>query len=212
MFLRTWTRSWEFAKLSYSTLLDHKHLIALPVISSLATLLVLASFLLPLEMTGQLDTWLASIDGEASGAGDPTMYVTAFLFYFCNYFCIVFFNTALIASVMDIFEGGLGRLSFGLKFALKRIHAIFGWALVSACVGMFGFLLMLPVIGIGIALGIYVSVPAAIAISAPLGILAVLFSTTADAIFKAYLYSFATGKTLPGNVHTDAMRDAFSAS
>ncbi|PXA04286.1 hypothetical protein DDZ13_07055 [Coraliomargarita sinensis] len=278
MIFRTWSRSWEFAKLSYSTLFDHKHLMVFPAISTTATILVLMSFLLPLEMTGQLDTWLASIDSEASGSEDPTMYVTAFLFYFCNYFCIVFFNTALIASVMDIFEGGQGRIGFGLKFAMKRIHAIFGWALVSACVGMilnalerndkigrivasllgsawtaltyfvipvivaeglgpvaaikssmntlkkewgtalmgnfsmgtFGFLLMLPVIGIGIVLGLYVSIPVALAICVPLGILAVLFSATADAVFKAYLYSFATGKTLPDNVDTLSMRGAFS--
>jgi hypothetical protein len=279
MFFRTWSRSWEFAKLSYGTLFEHKHLIVFPVVSTIATILVLMSFVVPLEMTGTLDTWLASIDSEAAASDDPAMYVTAFLFYFCNYFCIVFFNTALIASVMDIFDGGQGRLSFGLKFALKRIHAIFGWALVSACVGMilnalernqkigrfvagllgsawtaltyfvipvivaeglgpvaaikssmhtlkkewgtalmgnfsmgtFGFLLMLPVIALGIALGIYLSVPVAVAVCVPLAILAVLSSATADAIFKAYLYSFATGKSLPQNVDGCAMKEAFSS-
>jgi hypothetical protein len=278
MFFRTWSRSWEFAKLSYGTLLDHKHLIVFPAISTIATILVLMSFVVPLQMTGTLDTWLASIDSEAAASDDPTMYVTAFLFYLCNYFCIVFFNTALIASVMDIFDGGQGRLGFGLKFAARRIHAIFGWALVSACVGMilnalernekigrfvasllgsawtaltyfvipvivaeglgpvaavkssiktlkkewgtalvgnfsmgiFGFLLMLPIIVVGALLGIYVNLPIALAVCVPLGILAVLFSATADAIFKAYLYSFATGKTLPANVDTCGMRDAFT--
>ena len=278
MFFRTWSRSWEFAKLSYGTLFEHKHLVVFPIVSTIATILVLMSFLVPLEMTGTLDAWLASIDSEVAASDDPAMYVTAFLFYFCNYFCIVFFNTALIASVMDIFEGGQGRLSFGLKFALKRIHAIFGWALVSACVGMIlnalernqkigrfvagllgsawtaltyfvipvivaeglgpvaaikssmhtlkkewgtalmgnfsmgtlAFLLFLPVIGIGILVGMTVNVTAAIAVSVPLGLLAVLASATADAVFKAYLYSFATGKTLPHNVDTNAMRGAFS--
>lgn len=206
------------------------------------------------------------------------MYIATFAFYFCNYFCIVFFNTALVASVMNIIEGGQGSLGFGLKFAMRRIHAIFGWALISACVGMilnalernekigrfvasllgsawtaltyfvipvivaeglgpvgaikssintlkkewgtalmgnfsmgtFGFLLILPVIALGIVLGIYVSVPVALAVAIPLGILAVLISATADAIFKAYLYSFATGKTLPEGVDTYGMRDAFS--
>ncbi|HKK18536.1 MAG TPA: DUF6159 family protein [Opitutales bacterium] len=279
MIFRTWSRSWEFAKLSYSTLLDHKHLIVFPAISTVATILVLMSFLLPLELTGQLDTWLASVDSETAGSEDPAMYVTAFLFYFCNYFCIVFFNTALVASVMDIFEGGQGKISFGLKFAASRIHAIFGWALVSACVGMilnalernekigrfvagllgsawtaltyfvipvivaeglgpiaaikssmntlkkewgtalmgnfsmgaFGFIIMLPVIALGIVLAMTVSVPVALAVCVPLGILAILFSATADAIFKAYLYSFASGKTLPDKVDTYSMRDAFSA-
>ncbi|MGB0744877.1 MAG: DUF6159 family protein [Opitutales bacterium] len=278
MFFRTWSRSWEFAKLSYSTLLEHKHLIAFPVISTAASILVLMSFIVPLEMTGTLDGWMASVDAAEGAPEDPTMYITAFLFYFCNFFAIVFFNTALIASVMDIFEGGKGSLGFGLKFALRRIHAIFGWALVSACVGMilnalernekigrfvagllgsawtaltyfvipvivsqglgpvaaikesmnvlkkewgtalmgnfsmgtFGFLLMLPVILVGIVLGIYVDVVVALAICIPLGILALLTSTTADAIFKAYLYSYATGKTLPEGVETFGMRDAFS--
>jgi hypothetical protein len=45
----------------------------------------------------------------------------------------------------------------------------------------------------------------------PLGILAVLFSATADAIFKAYLYSFATGKGLPENADRWAMKEAFSS-
>lgn len=276
---RSWSRSWEFAKLSYSMLFDHKHLIVFPVISAAATLLVLMSFLLPLELTGQLDTWLASVDGEAASTDDPMMYITTFAFYFCNYFAIVFFNTALIASVMDIFEGGQGKLSFGLKFATRRIHAIFGWALVSACVGMIlnalekndkigrfvlsllgsawtaltyfvipvivseglgpvgaikesmhvlkrewgtaltgnfsmgliGFLLVLPVIALGVVICVTLGLVAAIAICVPIGMLAVLASATADAIFKAYLYAYATGKTLPGNIDTDAMREAFSA-
>jgi hypothetical protein len=279
MIFSSWSRSWEFAKLSYSTLFDHKHLIVFPVFSTAATLLVLMSFLLPLHTTGQLETWIANLDVEGGSAEDPVMYVTMFLFYFCNYFVIVFFNTALIASVMDIFEGGEGKLSFGLKFAMKRLHAIFGWALISACVGMilnaleknrkighwvstligsawtaltyfvipvivaeglgpvaavkssmrtlkdtwgtalmgnfsmgtFAFLLMLPVIGIGILLGMTAGFAVAIAVSVPLGLLAVLASATADAVFKAYLYSFATGKTLPADVDTYAMRDAFTS-
>lgn len=278
MFFRSWSRSWKFAKLSYSTLLEHKHLIVFPVISTAATLLVILSFLLPLKMTGQLDTWLASVDTQSGAPKDPAMYVTAFLFYFSNYFAIVFFNTALVASVMNIFDGGPGKLSFGLKFAVKRIHAIFGWALVSACVGMilnalernekigrfmvsllgsawtaltyfvipviaaeglgpvdaikgsmrtlketwgtammgnfsmgiFGFLLMLPVLGIGFALMMTVGLAIAISVCIPLGILVILSSATADAIFKAYLYSYATGRTLPVNVDTSAMQDAFT--
>ena len=82
MFFRTLSRSWEFAKLSYSTLLDHKHLIVFPVISTTASLLVVLSFIVPLEMTGQLDTWMSKLDSEAGGGQDPWMYVTMFLFYF----------------------------------------------------------------------------------------------------------------------------------
>ena len=92
-----------------------------PVVST--TTILVASFLLPLSMTGILDTWVASVNSEAGAPKDPTMYVTAFLFYFCNYFAIIFFNTAPIASVMDIIEGGRS-LSLGIKFATRRMHSI----------------------------------------------------------------------------------------
>ncbi len=278
MFFRTMSRSWEFAKLSYSTLFEHKHLMVFPLISTIALVLVIASFLVPLGLSGQLQTWVDSAEAQGSTHEDPMMYVTSFLFYFCNYFVIVFFNTALVASVMDTFEGGPGKLSFGLKFAARRIHAIFGWALISACVGMIlnalerndkigsivasllgsawsaltyfvipvivtdglgpiaavkhsmrtlkdtwgtalmgnfsmggiAFLMMLPIIAIGILLGMSVGVKVAIAVCVPLVIIAVLASSTADAIFKAYLFSYATGKALPANVDTSSMRDAFS--
>lgn len=278
MFLRTWSRSWEFAKLSYGTLLENKHLIVFPIISAIALALVLASFFVPLETTGKLNSWISSEEAQNGTQQDPVMYITAFLYYFCNYFIIVFFNTALIACVMDIFEGGKGKLGFGLKFAASRIHAIFGWSLVSACVGMIlnalerndkigrfvsgllgsawsaltyfvipiivadgvgpiaavkqsmrtlketwgtalmgnfsmggiAFLIMLPIIAIGFVLGIYVSLTLALAVCIPLAILAALISSTADAIFKACLFSYATGKGLPANIDTTAMREAFT--
>ncbi len=273
----SWSRSWEFAKLSYRTLLDHKHLIVFPLISTVATALVFLSFLLPLMQTGQLDAWLNAIGDETTQQQDVGMYVTAFLFYFCNYFVIVFFNTALVASVMDIMEGGAGKIGFGLSFAIKRIHAIFGWALVSAVIGMLleaiernekagrfiasiigsawtaltyfvipvivsegvgpieafkrsmrtlketwgtaltgnfsmggiAFLLMLPVIGIGVLLFMTLTPALAIAISIPLILLAATTTATADSIFKAYLYAYATGRTLPEGADRAAMREAF---
>lgn len=274
----SWSRSWNFAKLSFSTLRHHQHLITFPAISGIASLLVLISFMLPLSLTGQLDTWLSSIQTQSSAPEDPRLYITAFLFYFCNYFTIVFFNTALIASVMNIFEGKQGSLGFGLKFATRRIHAIFAWALVSACVGMIlnaiernqkagrliasligsawtaltyfvipviaskglgpvaaiktsmdvlkkewgtalvgnfsmgmiGFILFIPIFLLGVFIGTTVSIPLSLAICGPLALLVALITSTVDAIFKAHLYSFATGKTLPSGVETDSMRDAFS--
>ncbi|WP_269526289.1 DUF6159 family protein [Coraliomargarita parva] len=279
MFFETWARSWEFAKLSYSTLWDHKHLIVFPVISSIASLMVVASFLLPLWQTGQLEAWMAAADGDgaAGQSQEVGMYVTMFLFYFCNYFVIVFFNTALVASVMRILEGEEGTIAFGLSFAIKRIHAIFGWALVSAVVGMllkalerndkigrivasllgsawtaltyfvvpvivtdgvgpieafkrsmrtlkdtwgtaltgnfslgtFSFLITLPVIALGVFLFMTATPVVALAVTVPLFFLTLAISSTADFIFKAYLYTYATGRALPESVDSYAMRDAF---
>ena len=62
--------------------------------------------------------------------------MTAFLFYFCNYFVIVFFNSALIACVMNAINGGEAALSYGVSFAFKRLPQIVGWALVSATISV----------------------------------------------------------------------------
>ena len=130
------SRSWQFAKMSYSMIWIHKRLLVFPVISSIAAVLVMASFVLPLWQTGQLVEWLQFLDDETVTQTDPFMYVTAFLFYFCNYFVIVFFNVGLVSSVMRIMNGGSASIGYGLSFALRRLPQIFGWALISAVIGV----------------------------------------------------------------------------
>lgn len=275
----SWSRSWEFAKLSYRTLGENKHLIVFPVFSTASALLVFVSFLIPLVQTGQLEAWLQVLSDDGAGQqGDIVIYVTAFLFYFCNYFVIVFFNTALVASVMGILEKGEGSIGFGLSFAVRRMHSIFGWALVSAVVGMllkaiernkkagalisaligsawtaltyfvvpvivsdgvgpveafkrstktmkaawgtaltgnfsmgfFGFLASIPVIILGFLLFSSMGFAVALAVVVPLLVLVVAITSAADMIFKAYLYAYATGRTLPDDVDTHSMASAFS--
>ncbi len=59
-----------------------------------------------------------------------------FAFYFCNYFVIVFFNTALIACAMKVVVGEVPTMGYGLKIAMKRLPQILMWALLSAVVGV----------------------------------------------------------------------------
>ena len=273
---KTLSRSWEFAKLSYRTVLDHKHLMLFPVFSTIATVLVVASFGIPLWESGQIETWMNEAD-QGAASNDPWIYVTLFLFYFCNYFVIVFFNTALVASTMNIMEDGKGEVRFGLSFAMRRIHSILGWALVSAVVGVIlktlernekigrfvvsligsawtalaffvipvivtdgvgpieafkrsvrtlkstwgtalmgnfsmgaiGFLITLPILLIGAALWYAAGPVAALAVAIPLFFLAAAATGAADAIFKAYLYTYATGRALPEDVDAGLMREAF---
>jgi hypothetical protein len=136
MFFDRLSRSWEFAKTSYRILWDHKQLLVFPLLSAAAALIVSASFLLPLWTSGTIDTW-AGADGEAGRQGtDVMMWVTMFLFYFANYFVIVFFNAALIACVMQVIEGERPSLAYGLGMAGKRLGQIAAWAFVSAVVGV----------------------------------------------------------------------------
>ncbi len=142
----TLARSWDFAKISYGIIWDHKQLMVLPILSTIAAFIVVVSFVAPLWASGLLETWFESAQQvEESGAtatttadqqANPLMWVLLFAFYFANYFVIVFFNSALTACAMQVLRGEPASLGYGLGMAGKRIPQIAGWALVSAVVGV----------------------------------------------------------------------------
>lgn len=130
------SRSWKFATTSYKVIWNNKRLLVFPLLSTLAAVLVIASFAVPLWATGQLDRWMEAAEGEQDPAQQAGLIVTLFLFYFCNYFVIVFFNSALIASTMQALNNEDPTIEHGLAVAGRRLPQIFGWALVSAFVGV----------------------------------------------------------------------------
>src|SRR5437870_9625977 len=92
----------------------------------------MVSFLLPLIWS---DAFL-NINGINGAASNVVYYLLLFAFYFCNYFVIVFFNSALIACVLIHFDGEHPTLGDGFRAAFSRLPQIFLWALVSATVGL----------------------------------------------------------------------------
>ena len=283
--LETLSRSWHFAKMSYRLLWEDKRLIVFPLIASLAAGLVLASFALPLWKSGQLTEWFELMDDEAASQGNVGLYITAFGFYFCNYFVIVFFNTGLIACVVKMINGEEGSVSYGLSFAVKRLPQIVGWAFVSAVVGVLlkalensnkrgaalvvwllgsawsaltffvvpvivvdgvgpveafkrsmktlkstwgtalvgnfsmgflGFLLMLPILIVAFLLFMLAAGSGSVASMVAVGVIAgILFmigasaTAAADAIFRTFLFAYATGRTIPKDLDTSGFSDAF---
>ncbi len=118
-------RSWELAKASAAVLRADKEMLLFPILSSLATLLVLATFALPVAFT----------DIFADGFS-PLAAVIGFLFYFCQYTVIVFFNSALVAAATIRMEGGDPTFSDGIRAARARLPAILGYAAIAATVGL----------------------------------------------------------------------------
>jgi hypothetical protein len=64
------------------------------------------------------------------------VYAGVFLFYFVNYFVVIFFNTALIGAATIRLKGGDPTLGDGLAFAWDNVGRIAQWAAVAATVGM----------------------------------------------------------------------------
>lgn len=125
MFAR-FSRSWELVKASGAVLRQDKELLLFPFLAGVATLLVSASFLIPLLVTGALDHF-----GE-----EPGDLALAFLFYLSQYFVIFFFNSALVGAAMIRLDGGDPTVKDGLRIASSKIGQILGYAAIAATVGL----------------------------------------------------------------------------
>ena len=125
-------RTWSLMSECWQVLRQDKSLLVFPLISGICCLLLLASFAIPIYSTG---AW------EPPGHDTTTQrqvayYGTFFAFYVCNYFIVVFFNAAIVASTAIRMGGGNPTIGDGLRAAISRLPVVAGWALVSATVGL----------------------------------------------------------------------------
>ena len=104
--MESFGRSWDMVKACFGVLNDDKELLLFPIISSVAALIVLASFALPLFFSGVFQ----------QGTG-PIGFVIGFLFYLCQYTVIFFFNAALVGAALIRLNGGDPTVSDGLSIA-----------------------------------------------------------------------------------------------
>lgn len=119
------SRSWELVKASAGVLRSDKELLVFPVISGIAALIVLATFIIPIVSLKLFDT-----------VASPLGYVIGFLFYLCQYFVIFYFNSALVGAAMIRLSGGDPTLGDGLRIANERLLPILGYAAIAATIGL----------------------------------------------------------------------------
>jgi hypothetical protein len=65
-----------------------------------------------------------------------TQYLFAFLGYLVTYFVGIYFNAAVVGAASMRMDGKDPTIGDGLRMANARLGKIFGWALLSASVGM----------------------------------------------------------------------------
>lgn len=120
---------------TWRVLIRDKHLLVFPIVSGFLFLLVVASFAVPLAT---MVDWVKFEQQLQQNNNRPPIWVypVTFAFYFCNYFVIVFCNSALISCALLRFNGERPSLADGFRMALARLPQIFAWALVSATVGL----------------------------------------------------------------------------
>jgi len=123
------SRTWQLMGASWRLLKQDKRLVVFPLLSGVVLALVIASFAIPLFATGTQNYLNAAKEHSSN------FYVGLFLFYFVNYFVLIFFNSALIACVLKQMAGEEPSLGYGLHYAWQRLPQIFGWALLTSTVG-----------------------------------------------------------------------------
>ncbi len=128
---KSFSNSWALFKASLDVLQKDRELLWFPVLSSIAALLVVITFLVPLGMFVVANPEL----GESEEI-PATFYAGLFLFYVVQYFVIFFFNTALVGAAIERLEGRDPTLADGLRIAKQRIGAIFGYAIIASTVGI----------------------------------------------------------------------------
>jgi hypothetical protein len=119
------SRSWELAKASASVIQADKELLLFPVMSGIVTMVLLATFVLPIYMLGMFANGNEVVGG-----------ILAFLFYFTSFAVTFFFNSALVAAALIRLDGGDPTVADGLNAAKARIVPILGYAAIAATVGM----------------------------------------------------------------------------
>ncbi len=121
------SRSIELVKTSWRILMEDKKLLVFPLLSGIFTLIVIATFILPLIFSeGALSLATNSVTGI----------ILLFLFYLVSYFVVIFFNVGLISCVNAKLHGKDMTIGEGLSAAGKHLGSILAWAIIAATVGL----------------------------------------------------------------------------
>lgn len=127
------SRSWALMKASAAVLRSDKSLLIFPLLSGLCTLLVAASFLIPVAVlvAGGEHVGEAADHGMTAGT-----WLLMFGFYLVQYFVIIFFQTALTGVALMHLRGEPTSVGKGFALARARLPQILGYALIAATIGV----------------------------------------------------------------------------
>jgi len=129
--LKNISRSWDLFKASCAVLIHNKSLIVYPLYAALVSLLLFASFIVPILFPS---TFNIKLQGSSVFV---LLLALGFLFYLIQYFIVLFFNAALIGAALMHLEGGEPTVADGLAIAKSNFMNILGYALIASTVGVF---------------------------------------------------------------------------
>jgi hypothetical protein len=127
------SRSWSLAGQCWDVLKQDPALLVFPLMSSIALLVLLGSFALPVLALSHGMQPLT--DGSTAHTSRLLFYITMYAFYVVSYAVMMFFNSALIGVALKRLDGESASIGEGLQMALANLPAILGYAMIAATVG-----------------------------------------------------------------------------
>lgn len=121
-------RGWELTKKSWAVLREHRALIRFPLYGGIATLLMTIIVIGP---------GLYLIDDGEIAPGAPLVVIGVYILAVIG----TYFSVGLAAAADKIFRGEEATVGDGMAVARSHLRQIFGWAALSATVGLFFSLL-----------------------------------------------------------------------
>jgi hypothetical protein len=122
-------RSWRLTKASWAVLQADRELLVFPLLSFLALVVVLLTFIVP--------AWFVfGFTDPRTGDYNIATIAFGFVFYVVAYSVMFFFNTALVGAAMIRLGGGDPTVADGFRVARSKLPAIIGYAIIAATVGM----------------------------------------------------------------------------
>jgi hypothetical protein len=119
-------RSWRLAKVSVGVIGDAPKLLVLPLLAALSSMLLVVAVVVP---------WTI-FEAPSPETSRIVFFALAFVVYLGLGFVASFFNACVVHAAASRFGGRPVAIGASIRFALAHWRAIFGWALVTASVGV----------------------------------------------------------------------------
>ena len=127
-------RSYAIFRQSVRVLRQDTEILIFPVLSGIFTILAFAGIVYGGVVTGYFQRLAES--GDRSLEANVLGYTFLFVWYFVNWFIVLFFNVGVVACARIRLEGGDPTVGDGFRAARENLGRIVMWALVSATVGL----------------------------------------------------------------------------
>jgi hypothetical protein len=129
------SRSWSLTGQCFEVLKQDPGLLVFPLLSSIALLVLLGSFAVPV-----FTLYHGAIGADVGDDGTThtsrlLSYALTYVFYVISYTVMMFFNSALISVALRRLDGESAGVREGLAAAWGNFPAIVGYALIAATVG-----------------------------------------------------------------------------